>query len=171
MKSIYFITLLIVSFSLNAQNNYTISVPEGRYQIDTTNELIICKIDINQLPDLSSYDSVILSLNTTYEFATNPNNISHEASYLVENNIVAYQNGSVAGGNNASHHLVFRGSLSSSTWGEEIINGTASQDMILSKTYSIEIPAGYNKENFTYGIIVWKKLGGNYQYVNAATNQ
>jgi hypothetical protein len=92
-------------------------------------------------------------------------------AYLVENNIVAYQNGSVAGGNNASHHLVFRGSLSSSTWGEEIINGTASQDMILSKTYSIEIPAGYNKENFTYGIIVWKKLGGNYQYVNAATNQ
>lgn len=90
MKSIYFITLLIVSFSLNAQNNYTISVPEGRYQIDTTNELIICKIDINQLPDLSSYDGVILSLDTIYEFATNPNNISHEASYLVENNAQQY---------------------------------------------------------------------------------
>ena len=59
MKRLYFIIILIVCFSLNAQNNYTITVPEGRYQIDTTNELIICKIDINQLPDFTSYDAVI----------------------------------------------------------------------------------------------------------------
>ena len=90
MKRIYFIIILIVSFSLNAQNNYTISVPEGRYQIDTTNELIICKIDINQLPDLSSYDAVSLSLDTNYEFTVNPNTISYQESYSVENNAQQY---------------------------------------------------------------------------------
>ncbi|MGB1039771.1 MAG: Omp28-related outer membrane protein [Flavobacteriales bacterium] len=92
-------------------------------------------------------------------------------AYLVENDITAYQAGSVAGGANAKHHLVFRGSLSSSSWGEKIIDGSADQDMILNKTYSVEIPSGYNKDNFTYGIIIWKKVGGTYQYVNAATNQ
>lgn len=51
MKTIYFFTLLFVSLLLSAQNNYEITVPEGRYQIDTTNDLIICKIDITQFPD------------------------------------------------------------------------------------------------------------------------
>jgi hypothetical protein len=92
-------------------------------------------------------------------------------AYLVENNVVAYQAGTDAGGANAKHHFVFRGSLSNSTWGEEIINGAANTDMILSKTYTVQIPDGYNKENFTYGIIIWKKVGGSYSYVNAATNQ
>ncbi|WP_225036710.1 CotH kinase family protein [Winogradskyella sp. SM1960] len=90
MKNIYFFTLLFVSLLLSAQNNYEITVPEGRYQIDTTNELIICKIDITQFPDFSSYDAVILSLDTDYEFTVKPNTISHQESYTVEHNDVQY---------------------------------------------------------------------------------
>lgn len=93
-------------------------------------------------------------------------------AYLVEDKIVTFQAGTDAGGSNAEHKQVFRGSLTSnSTWGEQIIFGSESENTILPMTFSVELPIGYNKENLSYGIIIWEKVGGAYQYVNAATNQ
>lgn len=91
MKKLYFIILLLISFSVYSQDTYEIIVPENRYQIDTANELIICKIDMQQVPDLSSFDTVILSLDEDYEFLIHPGVITHQESYVVAYNNIEYE--------------------------------------------------------------------------------
>lgn len=90
MKKLYFIAFLFC-ITLQAQTVYEINVPENRFQIDNTNKLVVCKIDLSQLADLSSFDTVILSLDDKYEFETNPGIISHQKSYVIKNNEFSYQ--------------------------------------------------------------------------------
>jgi hypothetical protein len=35
------------------------------------------------------------------------------------------------------------------------------------KTYSVTIPEGYNSANFSYGVIIWKKIITIHNFVNA----
>jgi len=111
-----------------------------------------------------------LTVNAEAKLWDDLNGDYYMGAYVVEDKIIAYQEGNSAG-NNASHHLVFRGSMSSSTWGEQIFTGSARSGDILRKTFSVTLPSDYNKSNLTYGIIIWKKVGDKYSYVNAATNQ
>ena len=86
MKKYYTLLIFVFcSFLLNAQN-YNIEIPTQRFQVDETNKIIICKIDITLIPDLSSYESVSLELDNIYTFTSNPNLLSHQDSYIVERN-------------------------------------------------------------------------------------
>ena len=93
-------------------------------------------------------------------------------AYLIEDKVMGKQSGPIgAGGKLVPHHLVMRGSLSDNAWGESIITGSASKDETFNKTYSVEIPSTYNQANFSYGIIIWKKDGSKYSFVNAYSTQ
>lgn len=91
-------------------------------------------------------------------------------AYLVEDKVTGYQAGH-ADGNNAKHHYVMRGSLSDNAWGETIASAGATNGQKFEKTFTATIPANYNTENFSYGVIVWRKFGQAYVFQNAYTTQ
>jgi len=142
----------------NAENaaNTSISTPENDVKASASFKY---KIDGDQLT-IKAEMKIYKNLTGKY----------YMAAYLVENDIKAYQAGNSAGAN-ARHHLVFRGSLSSNTWGEKIVDGSVFAGDVFGKTYTVTIPSDYNKDNLTYGVVLWKKNGGRYVYINAATNQ
>ncbi|WP_031426152.1 CotH kinase family protein [Flavimarina sp. Hel_I_48] len=91
MKKFYTLFLFfLISINLQAQESYNLAIPVDRYQIDPTNGIIICNIDISQFPDLSSFESVVLELENTYKFISNPGKISHQTTYTVENEARTY---------------------------------------------------------------------------------
>lgn len=83
MKKLYII-LFLISLSVQAQTPYEIDIPEHRYQIDLTNKIIICKIDVEKLPDLGTYSSVVLKLDKNYGFVTNPGKLTPKEAYKVQ---------------------------------------------------------------------------------------
>ncbi len=92
-------------------------------------------------------------------------------AYLIEDKVVGYQAG-YSDPNNAPHHFVMRGSMSEGKpWGEQIVTGGATAGEKHTKTFTVTIPSGYNKENLSYGVIVWRKISTAHVYVNAYTTQ
>ena len=91
-------------------------------------------------------------------------------AYVIENNVNGPQAGPIGASGNVDHHLMMRGSMtSSSAWGEQIVASSNSGTSV-DKEFTVTIPSTYNKANINVGVIIWKKVGGNYEYVNAATN-
>lgn len=82
--------------------------------------------------------------------------------YLLEDNVVAFQ---ASIGNNANHMRVLRESFTSNTWGQQIVNGsaTAGQEFDLSFALPIGDPTDYDYE---VAGIIWEKEGNQYIPVN-----
>jgi len=91
MKKCYLLLIIFISISMNAQDSITLTIPINRYQIDSTNGIIICNSDISKFPELGSYDSVALALDSTFNFTSNPGKISHKTSYTVEKGGTEYR--------------------------------------------------------------------------------
>lgn len=111
-----------------------------------------------------------LTINTQVKFFNDLSGEYYVAAYLVEEGPVAYQAGHPDGAN-TKHHRVMRGSLSSSAWGEQIVAANASAGDEYTKTFTATIPSNYNKDNFSYGVVIWKKVGQVFLYVNAYSTQ
>ena len=111
-----------------------------------------------------------LTINTQVKFFEDLSGEYYVGAYLVEEGPVAYQAGH-PDGNNTAHHKVMRGSLSTSAWGEQIVPADAKAGDEFTKTFTATIPSTYNADNFSYGIIVWKKVGRVYFYINAYSTQ
>lgn len=91
-------------------------------------------------------------------------------AYLVEDKVKAWQRGH-PDGINTEHHLAMRGSLSADAWGESLkTDGANAGDKVL-KTFTATIPDSWNKENFSYGVIIWRKFTSVHLYENAYTTQ
>lgn len=92
-------------------------------------------------------------------------------AYLIEDKAIGPQSGPAGANGNPEHHLVMRGSLSSSAWGEPIITTSGTAGTVIQKTYTATLPANYKKENLSYGIIIWKVIGTKHLFVNAYSTQ
>ena len=91
-------------------------------------------------------------------------------AYVIENNVNGPQAGPIGASGNVDHHLMMRGSMTtSSAWGVSIGSSPAA-DATFEQEYKVAIPSSYNAANINIGIIIWKKNGANYEYVNAQTN-
>ena len=92
--------------------------------------------------------------------------------YLVEDKAKGIQSGHPSGSSTiVDHHMVMRGSLGGSIWGDEIIASTANAGDMIEKTFTQAVPSSYIKDNLTVGVIIWKKNGTKYFYEQAASNQ
>ena len=92
------------------------------------------------------------------------------SAYVIENKAKGPQSGP-NGGANVEHHYVMRGSMHTDTWGPELFNGTGESAATFNKTFEATIPSNYIKSNISVGVIIWKKNGTKYLWVNSATNQ
>ena len=91
--------------------------------------------------------------------------------YLVEDKAKGTQSGHPSSSPDLEHHMVMRGSVGGSVWGEEIIATSASAGAMIEKTFTQAVPSSYIKSNLTIGVIIWKKNGTKYFYEQAASNQ
>lgn len=70
-------------------------------------------------------------------------------------------------GNTASHKRVLRSSLMGGTFGQEIANGVIVTDTEFNFSDSKELAANWNSENLEVAAIIWQKMDGAYEFVNA----
>ena len=92
-------------------------------------------------------------------------------AYLIEDKAVGPQDGDIGVNGDVQHHNVMRGSLSETPWGEELSADGLIEGSVYERTYTIEVPESYNKENFSYGVILWSRRISTYKFVNACTTQ
>jgi hypothetical protein len=88
-------------------------------------------------------------------------------AYLIEDKALGPQSGEAGANGDAEHHNVMRGSLSDNAWGEVITEEGLATGSKYEKTFTMDIPSGYTKENFSYGLIVWKRVSTAHIFVNA----
>lgn len=88
-------------------------------------------------------------------------------AYLIEDKAMGPQSGSIGVNGDVEHHNVMRGSLSDNAWGELISEDGLTAGNKYEHTFTMDIPSGYNSDNFSYGLIVWKKISTAYVFVNA----
>lgn len=93
------------------------------------------------------------------------------SAFVVEDKVMAAQasqSGLVA------HHNLLRGSMmpDKSPWGQQLATGTIAANTELLKAFSMTIPDGWNKENLSVILAIYKKEGGKYKFINTikATN-
>jgi len=131
---------------------------------------------LGDTPDLagsftSSITGGVLNLDAATKFYASATGEYWIGAYVVENKVLGPQAGPIGNSGDVEHHFVMRGSMSSSPWGVQLVASGASADEIIEKSFSIALPSSYITANLSYGIIIWKKVGSKYEYVNAYTNQ
>jgi hypothetical protein len=92
-------------------------------------------------------------------------------AYLIEDKALGPQSGDAGANGDAEHHNVMRGSLSDNAWGEVIAEDGLVAGAVYGKTFKMEIPEGYNRDNFAYGLVVWKRISTGHIFVNAYATQ
>ena len=116
----------------------------------------------------ASLSGSTLSITAQAKFFASTSDEYWMGAYVIEDKARGPQAGP-NGGSNVEHHLVMRGSLSSSPWGVQLTSSGASAGEAITKSYSATLPSNYVSGNLDYGVIIWKKVGNNYEYVNAYT--
>lgn len=108
-----------------------------------------------------------LIINAEAEAFSDATGVYVMGAYLIEDKVLGPQSGPIGANGNVEHHHVMRGSLSADAWGEVITESGLTTGQKYEKTYSVTIPEGYNKDNFSYGIIVWKRIITAHTFVNS----
>ena len=82
--------------------------------------------------------------------------------YVIENGVINFQQGQ---GSNAVHKNVLRASMSSSSFGIMIDEGTIPELSEYFHEFSIDI-GNWNENNLEIAAILWERVGGSYNFVN-----
>ena len=53
-------------------------------------------------------------------------------------------------------------------YGTLLVNGTASTDL-MENTFTMEMESGWVSDNISIGLVIWNKVNGSYNFVNAYT--
>lgn len=86
------------------------------------------------------------------------------SAYVVENYIVNYQESI---GFDAVHQKVLRSAVTSTTFGDELINGSVTAGTEFDNTYSMTLDSEWNTDNLEVITIIWKKVANKFEFVNA----
>ncbi|MEN8929188.1 MAG: Omp28-related outer membrane protein [Flavobacteriales bacterium] len=119
---------------------------------------------------VSEMEGSSVTVNAQAKFYSTATGEYYMGAYIIENNVNGPQSGPIGASGPVDHHLVMRGSMSSSAWGEQIVAASASADETVEKEFTVSLPSSYKTADVNVGVIIWKKNGANYEYVNAATN-
>lgn len=113
----------------------------------------------------------VMTIETKTKFFKEVGGDVYLAVYLMEDKVIGYQSGH-ADGANTSHHHVLRGaaqldgSAKAESWGYKIGTGTTASGTTLDNKFTIDVK-GYNKDNLEVAVVVWRKVGVRYQFLNA----
>jgi len=105
-----------------------------------------------------------LTFTVNTRFHTDTSGTFHVGALLVDKNVMSYQNGI---GDNALHINVIRGALGGSAFGQQIASGQIRKSDTFTNTFTKPLISGENLANQFLAIILWKKEGAKYRFVNA----
>ena len=131
---------------------------------------------LNATPDVAAAFSYTLeggdlTINASAKFFENVNSEYWMGAYVVENKAIGPQAGAAGANGDPEHHFVMRGSCDSNPWGQALASGSVNAGDIFDLTYTATIPPSFIEENLSYGVIIWRKVGGKYAFVNSFSNQ
>lgn len=101
---------------------------------------------------------------TRTKFFQNADGVYNLSVIVLEDGVIAAQSGP-NGGANASHKKVLR--ASNGDWGVEIANGAVSAGTTFDKEVTIAKDPSWNMANVELAILLWKKNGTKWDFVNA----
>lgn len=115
---------------------------------------------------LWSWNGNTLNITAKAEFFVPSNGEYYLGVYVIEDDIVKYQNGI---GNNAVHHPTFRKAVSAEI-GDLLTNGNVTSGQSFTKNYAFNTPIDYVKSKMRLMGIVWKIENGVLVIVNTSVS-
>lgn len=104
-----------------------------------------------------------LTVNTVNKFWSAGSGDYYVNVYLVEDGVMNTQNGQTGV---VAHHHVLRGGVTG-TWGTNLVNGSFSANQTVNKSFTYTIPSTWDKSKLEVVTMIWKKVGSDYQFINA----
>lgn len=120
----------------------------------------------------------MMTINTKTKFFKDVGGDVYLAAYVIEDKVIGAQSGHPDGAN-ASHHYVLRaaaklkGEAMAQTWGYPI--GTPGSALTtagteIENTFTVDL-SGYDQANTSVAVVLYRKTGVRYQYLNGYSNQ
>jgi hypothetical protein len=107
-------------------------------------------------------DGNMLNVTTRTRFFQQTQGEYYLGVYVIEDGVINFQQGQ---GDNAVHKNVLRASMSDSSFGEFLDDGTIQEFSEYFKTFSIEL-GSWNINNLEIATIIWEKVDNTYEFVN-----
>jgi len=164
-------------FSSNFQAPYQPYFYAGNADMDVTNGNTTAKRTelqeiINANAEMAPVANIGFAANLTGEFLTieakakffqEATGDYYMAVYILEDGIVHNQS---SNSTMAVHPFVMRTSLTDSSFGSSMMNGTIAADTEFDESFSLQLNPNWNKENLVLIGVVWEKVEDTYQFVN-----
>ena len=160
------------NYCVNGKNRTAYSSTGGIYTSTTQTDVVNASDSTYSTSPVASavYSKVIsgttLTVNTATKFFSAASGEYYLGVYVIEDGVIEDQSGDVGAG--ASHHLVLRGAMDGNPYGSLLVNGTASTD-VMENTFTMEMESDWIADNITIGLVIWNKVSGSYNFVNAYT--
>jgi hypothetical protein len=107
-----------------------------------------------------------ITLKTLTKFFTATSGEYYLASYFLENGLLYSQEG-ITTPDPYTHEHVVRGVAGGSGHGELIASGSIAAGKVFNKDYSVPVGSGWTMANVYVALVIWKKSGTDWIFVNA----
>jgi Outer membrane protein Omp28/Secretion system C-terminal sorting domain len=157
------------AFCVNGINNTAYASGGGIYPSTTQSN---CKSSCDSFAALAPAASTgymvtksgaVTTIKTQTKFWNAASGDYYVGVYFIEDKVLNTQNGQTG---IVEHHYVLRGSATTS-WGNSILNGAATVGQTFNKDFTYTIPSTWVAANLQIVTILWKKVGSDYQFINA----
>ena len=160
------------NYCVNGKNRTAYSSSGGIYTSTTkTNAVNASDSTYSTSPVAAAVYSKVISgttitVNTATQFFSAASGEYYLGVYVIEDGVIEDQSGDAGAG--ASHHVVLRGAMDGNAYGTLLVNGTAGTD-VMENTFTMEMESDWVADNITIGLVIWNKVSGSYNFVNAYT--
>jgi hypothetical protein len=157
-------------FYVNSINQTQYSSTGGIYTGSTKTRVfeVIDSIGLTDADINSAFTASItnndITVNTKTEVFNATTGDFYLGVYLVEKDVVAYQNGI---GNSASHKIVFRDNISTNVMGDLVSSGAVSPGATFNNVFNFTVPATYDVSKLQVFVVLWNKVGTDYNFESA----
>jgi hypothetical protein len=123
--------------------------------------------NVGFIPSYST-DGSTLTINTTTKFFSAASGTYSVAVYLVEDKVMAVQNGQ--GASAVAHHSILRTPATGMTaFGTQLTGTSFTNGQTLSNTFTLPVLTSWNKSNMVIYAVLWKKTGTQWDVANASS--
>jgi hypothetical protein len=121
--------------------------------------------NVGFIPSYSA-DGKTLTINTTTKFFSAASGTYSVAVYLVEDKVMAVQNGQGATAV-ANHNILRTPATGMTAFGQQLSGTSFTSGQTLSNTFTLPVLTTWNKANIAVYAVLWKKVGTQWDVANA----
>lgn len=159
------------NFTVNGTNKTAFSSNGGIYTTTTKTDVLAAVDNFIATPVQASaggnltWAGQTLSVKSAVKYFINQTGDFYIGAYMIENKAKSIQNSQVG---EVEHHYVCRGSMSADVYGVKYAGALTAGTQTELTDFTFDVPSTWIKENISVAIIIWKKVGASYTFVNAA---